>query len=376
MKNYLLFVLLIAPALLFSQEDSDLMYSGTRIQGESEVDSTGKLFLSGYVDTYYALYSDKTVAGNFVKFPTAAPRNNQVGLNLLQLQARYGSEKVRGVASLFYGDIASSSWSTDYNMIQEANLGFRIKKGLWLDVGFFRTHIGLESIQPRENIASSAAIPSYFEPYYLSGAKLTYELTEKLRFQFSLLNGYNTFVDRNRSKAFGLSGVYDFSARTSLVVNTLLCDESPDSLGYNQYRVFNNIYLTHKVNRLNIGAEFNFGFQQNSRLINSNATAGMWSGIISAKYRLTKKTAVYGRGEAYQDSDEILTGPVENQYHELVGINLIGATLGVEFNLIKNSYLRIESRVLQTTGAEAIFVLNGQPSNRRYEGIASFGVWF
>ncbi len=349
MKNYILFLLILFPVFLAAQEDKDLAYTGTRIQGESEVDSTGKLYLGGYIDTYYALYSDKTAPGKFAKFPTVSPRNNNAGLNLLQLQARYGSEKVRGVATLFYGDIPASAWSTDFNMIQEANMGLKLHRGLWLDVGFFRTHLGLESIQPRENITSSLAMASYFEPYFLSGAKLTYEINQKLRFQFSLLNGFNNFVDNNRNKALGFSGVYDFSTRTSLAFNAIFCDESPDSIPYTKRLLYNNVFLTHKTGKLDFGVELNFGRQENSKLNDSTTAATVLSALVSAKYHFNKKVAVYGRIELYEDSDELLTGPVENQNHQLVGVNLIGATAGVEFTPIKNSYLRLESRVLKTT---------------------------
>lgn len=372
MKHLLSFILLFAALSLAAQED--LTYTGTKITSESEVDSSGKLFLGGYIDTYYALYSDTSSPGSFVKFPTVSPRNNNPGLNILQLQAKYHTDRFRGVATFFWGDVPHSAWSPVYNMIQEAHVGIKIRKGLWMDVGLFRTHLGLESIQPRENIAHSIAVTTYFEPYYLSGAKLTYEVTDKLRFQACVLNGFNTFVDNNRNKAVGLSGVYDFSKRSSLTVNTLICDEADQP--FSKKRIYNNAYFIHKREKLDLGAEFNVGSQRHSRLDNINATAFIYSGLLAVKYRCAKKFAVYGRGEFFEDSDEVLTGPVENEHHQLVGINLVGYTLGLEFTPIKNSYIRFEGRQLHTTEDEKIFVLNDKPSSDRFEGIAAFGVWF
>jgi hypothetical protein len=117
--------------------------------------------------------------------------------------------------------------------------------------------------------------------------------------------------------------------------------------------------------------------QEHSKLSDSNATAYMSSALIAAKYKMKKgRFALYGRGEIFEDSDEMLTGPVQNQNHALVGINLIGVTGGLEFKPIPNSYLRMEGRVLVTEQKEKIFYHNGTYANQRDEVILSMGVWF
>jgi len=157
---------------LTSKDTVDLTFSGTKINPYSqEYDSTGKWTLSGYIDTYISHYSDTVNSNGFVKFPTIAPRNNQFGLNIIQLSAKYQAKSFRATTTLFTGDCPKAAWSSDFNAIQEANLGFKLCRKLWLDMGFFRTHIGLESIQPRENMTLSLATTTYFEPYFLSGAK-------------------------------------------------------------------------------------------------------------------------------------------------------------------------------------------------------------
>src|SRR6476469_1078968 len=102
------------------------------------------LTLSGYADAYLAFYTDSLGPGAFQKLPTYAPRSNSICLNIVQLNAAYKTEKVRGLITLHYGDIPASSWSGTFNMIQDANVGVRLHKKLWLDAGFFRTHIGAE----------------------------------------------------------------------------------------------------------------------------------------------------------------------------------------------------------------------------------------
>lgn len=332
--------------------------------------------LSGYVDAYYALYSDEAAPGQYQKFPTAAPRNHAFSLNMVQLSGHYRNDRLRAAFTLHYGDIPDAAWSPVYNMVQEANAGLRLLPKVWLDAGLFRTHLGFESIQPRENITTSIATTTYFEPYYLSGAKLSVQLSNKLTVQANVFNGFNTFIETNHNKAVGFSAVYEFTRNFIATYNNLYCDES--KIGErSRNRLYHNFYLAYRSPRWDIGAEYNFGSQQHSKLNDSNATAYMMSALAAIKYKMKQgRYAVYARGEIFEDSDEILTGPVENANHALVGINLWGVTAGLEYKPLPNSYIRLEGRGLVTTKSELIFVQKGDYVNQRYEGILSFGVWF
>lgn len=362
---------------IFQKDDtSDITFTGTKINPYTiEYDSTGKLDVSGYLDTYYSYYSDSDYVSGYSKFPTIAPRSNQFGINIIQISAKYTSNFFRSTVTLFGGDCPQSAWSPHLNFIQEANAGFRIYRKLWLDAGFFRTHIGLESIQPRENITMSIATTTYFEPYYLSGAKLTWQQSKKLALQINAFNSFNQFLETNKNKAIGFSIAYNPTDQISTSFSTVYCDESHIN-DKKHNRLYNNFCFVYKSTRWVLGAEGNFGYQQNTSLTDSLANANMFSSLLALKYRLTPKWAVYTRGEIFMDPDEILTGPVQNADHELVGIDIIGCTAGIEFKPIPNSYLRLESRILQTEKNETIFYYNGSYSNKRLEFIVGLGVWF
>lgn len=361
----------------YKKDSVDLTFTGTKINPyDIEYDSTGKVTFSGYIDTYYGYYTDTVGSGGFVKFPTSAPRNNQFGLNILQFSVKYQSNRLRGVGTLFFGDVAKSAWSPNFNFIQEANAGFRIYKKLWLDAGFFRTHIGLESIQPRENITTSFATTTYFEPYFLSGAKLTWQQSQKWTFQVNVFNGYNSFVEDNSSKAYGVSIAFNPTKYWSHTLNYMVCDESPINANQKHVRQYTNYIAVFKKRKITLGMEANFGSQTNSVLKNTNQTAFMFSGIVALKYRFTDKIGAYGRGELFSDPNEILTGPILNNDHKLIGLDVIGGTIGVEYKPIPNAYLRIESRLLRTKRDELVFYHDGTSRNYRWEGIVSLGVWF
>lgn len=363
---------------IIKKDTNDLTFTGTKISPYLlKYDTTGKIELSGYIDTYYASYTDSTGPNGYSKFPTAAPRPNQFGLNIAQVSAKYHSKNYRGVATLFFGDTPKSAWSPYFNFIQEANLGFRIVGKLWLDAGFFRTHIGLESIQPRENIAISFATTTYFEPYYMSGAKLTWEHSKKWVFQLNAFNGFNNFVENNNNKAFGASVAFTPNNNLSVTYNTLVCDESPIHSFRKKTRVYNNLISVYHTKRLTLGLEGNYGIQSNSNLQDTSKTAFMFSALAALKYRFTAQWAGYVRGEYFSDPNEILTGPVVNSNHSLTGLDIYGGTVGIEYKPIPNSYFRIEARRLETlNNSEDIFYYHNRSSTIRYELIIGLGMWF
>lgn len=367
----------LAQDITIDRSNRNMTFTGTEIDRDhDEFDSTGQLILSGYVSTYIATYNDSVGLDNYSQLPTTAPYSNRFGLNIVQFGAEYTSRLMRGTFTLHFGDIPNSAWSSQYNFIQEANVGVRIIPKLWFDAGFFRTHIGLESIQPRENIASSIATTTYFEPYFLSGAKLTYSFNKKFTLQANAFNGFNTFIETNKNKAFGLSALITPNDKLSLTVNTITSDEYPDSASVSHQRLYTNIYAVYKTSRWDFGAEYNIGLQQNSRLSNPSQTAYMQSALLAVKYKLKKFVSFYTRGEFFSDPDEILTGPVENSHHDLVGLHIFGETVGVEVKPIKNSYVRLEGRMLHTKPNEDIFLVNHKPANHREELMLTLGVWF
>lgn len=349
------------------RDTSDLTFKGTKINPYSqEYDSTGKWQINGYIDSYISQYSDTANSNGFVKFPTINPRNKQFGLNILQLSVKYQAKSFRGTGTLFTGDCPKSSWSADYNFIQEANLGFKLYKKLWFDMGFFRTHIGLESIQPRENMTLSLATTSYFEPYFMSGAKLTYEITNKWILQANAFNSFNQFIDNNKKKAIGLSTAYT-NDHAYLVFSTLLSNETSNK---NNWFLYNNVCFSYHTKHVVFGAEANLGvnnYPSGSKFIVSSLLAG--------KYRITPQFATYLRAEAFHDPFELLTGPVFNENHNLVGMEIVGLTHGWEFKPIPNSYVRAEARVLSNYN-QHIFSYKDGPSKIRTELNFGIGLWF
>jgi hypothetical protein len=284
------------------------------------------------------------------------------------ISLKYNSKNVRGNFGLHFGDIPKAIWPTELNMIQEANGGFRIYKGLWLDAGIFRSHIGVESTQPRENVATSMSLVDNYEPYYFSGVKLTYAVNSKLALQINAFNSFNTLVDYNKDKLVGFSAVYDPNDNISITYNFLTGDESADTISRKQRRYYNDIYATIKSGKLTLALEANYGWQENSAIKDSLKSATFYSGLIVARYQFIKKSALYIRGEYLSDPDQALTGSLA------FGNSVMGTTAGLEFKPYKNIALSAEGRILQSENV--IFKERNFKTNQRYEFILCLDVSF
>ncbi|MGZ4060305.1 MAG: outer membrane beta-barrel protein [Bacteroidia bacterium] len=336
-----------------------------------------KIKISGYVDAYYAYYTDSVGTNNYQKFPDISPKSNQFGLNIVQITAQYSSEKVRAVGTLHYGDIASSAWSPVFNMIQEANAGVRLTKKIWLDAGFFKTHIGTEVLLPKDNITSSLSIITLYEPWWQAGFKLSYTPNDKLLICLHVLNGYNTYIDNNKLKSFGLTLSYALGEKGSIGYYNLIGDESPDNRTSKHVRFLNNLVLNYQLTpKLKTIIGVDYITQQNSRITDTTKTASIYSGILILKYQLKPAFGIYARGETFSDRQGFLTGTIVDNAAKITGYVANGATLGIEYKPTESSFIRLEGRELVMDKDQQIFHWNKKNVNNRLEMMVNVGVAF
>jgi hypothetical protein len=340
-------------------------------------DSTSKFTFNGYVDAYYAYYTDSVGTGNFQKFGTISPRSNQFGLNTLVLTGQYDASKVRAFAAVHFGDIPRVAWSTTYNSIFEAHAGVRLVKNLWLDAGFFRTHLGAEGLLPKENICSSVSVCTIYEAYYEAGARLVYTPNERITIHLYLLNGYNVYEDNNSKKSVGLYVDYKLGDKGDIGYTNYLGDDTPqkaDSVAH--FRVFQTVFFNYQVKKWKMQLGFDYCFQQHSELTNTAHTASMYSGVLTFKYQARRKAAVYVRGEIFNDPNGVMTATFTDRNGYSTGPTLWGATLGFEYKPTESTYIRLEGRDLIMDPSQEIFRTNGKNVNTRMEYMVNLGVSF
>ena len=340
---------------------------------QDSTSSHSSLSFSGYADAYGAYYTDSVGTGIYQKFPSVSPRSNQFGLNVASLTAKYSADKVHAIVTLHYGDIPRSAWAVNYNFIQEANVGVRLFKKLWLDAGFFRTHFGTEGLFPKENITSSVSVCTYFEPYYEAGFRLNYSPSDKLAINLFLLNGYNLYEDNNNKKSLGMLVTYAFNDNFNIGYSNYIGDDSPLGDSLSHLRIHQNLFINYQIKKIKIQLGGDYCMQQNSDTTGKK-NASMYSGVASIKYQCCSKFALYSRGEIFNDPQGFMSGVFVGD--KLTGLKLWGITAGLEYKPTDNSYIRLEGRQLNADDAQTIFRWNNKNTDKRMEVMIHMGISF
>ena len=336
-------------------------------------DSTQSLIISAYSDVYFANFTDERAPNALQEVTTVSPRDERFGLNIAQIGAHYRSDKVRGNIIIHYGDIAEATWSEEFRAVQEANMGIHLSNDWWLDAGFFATHIGTESFLPKNNYTSSTAVATYNEPFFQSGASLSYEGSERLDFAFWVVSGYNFFLDVNDAKSVGVAVSYVVSDELSLTYTNLFGRESLDGIEPTQIRTYHNAYANWQPEDewfITLGGDL--GTQSNSDLNNPTKMAVMFNALATVRYQFLPQYAITARGEVFQDPSGFISGVYTTTDFGINGLELYGLTLSAEYRPMELAYLRLEGRLLQVSENLEIFD-NGSPTNQRLEMMVTMG---
>ncbi|QQS67805.1 MAG: outer membrane beta-barrel protein [Chlorobiota bacterium] len=248
---------------------------------------------------------------------------------------------------------------------------------LWLDAGFFKAHLGTESILPKENFTISSAVGSFYEASIESGFRLNYNPIQELSINFYLLNGYNLFIDNNTKKSFGSLVTYNFNDNSIISYSNYIGDDTPSSGDSISHLLLQqNLYFNSQVGNLKYQIGFDYAIKQNSDVSNLKQSASMISGILGLKYIFNDNYSLYGRGEYFEDPNGILSGVIIDSKNKSTGFKLFGLTAGVEYKPTDNSYLRIEGRQLIMDSDQKIFRVKNPLTNSRFEVLSNLGISF
>ena len=242
---------------------------------------------------------------------------------------------------------------------------------MWLDAGYFLTHIGGEGLIPMYNYFQSFALCTYFEPLYQSGVKLSFT-GKNFYGALMVLNGYNVLADNNMNKSFGLQLGYKAGTKADITYNNITGNEMPSGTP-GKTRIYNNLVIKlFPAKKLDVILCGDLCVQEKSSL-DSVSSGTMFSAFVSLRYKASKHFSVSARGELYQDKDGILSGIITDSDGNLTGLKASGVSIGVEYNPLSNSYFRLESRYLIADSKQKIFY---ESKTNRAEVILSGGIEF
>ncbi|HMY35006.1 MAG TPA: porin [bacterium] len=311
---------------------------------------------SGFVDAYYGYDFSKPVSGDRPGFLYNHTRHNEFNVNLalLRVQAKYDEAYARvGIMAGTYAQSNLSAEPATYQHLYEAYTGIQINAKTSLEVGLFGSHIGWESAVSKDNWTLSRSLAAENSPYYLSGVKATYSLSEKWTFAAVVCNGWQRIYrsSKNVTPAMGTQIVYKPSDRLTINYSTFVGNDKADST--RQWRYFDNAYAIWQVNpKLGITTGVDFGAEQKSKGSSKYNTWLTWA--IITRYMLNDMWSVAVRAEQFLDKNQVIvsTGTVH-------GFQTLGLSANLDYALTKQSVLRIEGRQLQSRDA----IFSGETSN-------------
>lgn len=256
-KLFLFFITTVFPTFVFSQSDS--------IWNQKP-----KISYSGFIDTFYSYDFNQPETNSRQHFLFNHNRHNEFNINLALASAKLEHEKYRALIAIQAGTYADDNYSAEsdtFKFINEAYAGISLNQQntLWLDMGIFSSHLGFESALSIDNPTLTRSLVAESSPYFLTGAKLSYQVNSKINVAGIICNGWQRIkrLEGNSLPSFGTQFTYS-NEKILLNYSTFIGTDSPDET--RKMRYFNNLYSQFEFrNNFKLITGFDFGFEQKEK---------------------------------------------------------------------------------------------------------------
>ena len=172
-----------------------------------------------YLDTHYA-FSANRPKDNTLTGSASIGRHNEFVINLASVGLEWNVANVIGRLSLQFGSMLNVVQDLDGTVlrgrnastealkhIREATAGyhFDVLRGVNVEGGIFMSYVGLESYLLAENWTYNRSIVCDFTPFYFTGVRAQVFVSDTLKIEPWLMNGYQTYGKFNDAPAVGLA---------------------------------------------------------------------------------------------------------------------------------------------------------------------------
>lgn len=319
-----------------------LVWASTALaQGEPAPDERSLRIEAG-VDVYYgANFNRPADRQSFLPgLGTSAKRAGELSLNLATLGARLAPAPVGFVLLLGVGtsmDVVHAGEPSGvavglepWRFVQQASVQWAPTPRLLLEAGVYPSHIGLESFQSQLNWHYTRGWMGELSPYYQTGLKLAYQVSEQWSAQLHLLNGWQVIGDNNRAKAVGTQLAWS-DGRTRVALNGFAGPELPGDEA--RWRLFADLLVTLRVTpALQLALAADAGRQDGP----ARAAPARWSAAgLHARYAFSDALALAARAELFDDGAGGISGTRQT---------LVGGTLTLEARPAARLVLKLEAR--------------------------------
>lgn len=310
---------------------------------DDEPKTKNPLKLSGYVDSYYFYNFNGTTtnlgASGFERIFDHNANSFQVGM--AQLKTTYTTDKVEGVIDLAFGnhgDLANygnakSPLGLEFGSsglaIKQAYISWNMSSKLKLTAGQYGTNIGYEVIDAPVNFNYSLSNLFGNGPFYHTGIKLDYSVSDKFGLMLGITNGLDTKEDFNKKKGIQGQVFLQPVANWSVYLNYFGSDEGIETKNYTQWFDLATSY------------QITDNFLVGLNATRGNNVVGHWAG--AALYLNNKFTEKFSLGARIEHFDN-KKGGIYLVDADGNGVSTTGITLTGSFNISDNLILKPEYR--------------------------------
>lgn len=326
--------------------------------------STGKLTVSGYADVYYMYNMNNP---SFVQGLSAINsgvgienpgrifdvKHNTFSLGLVQTKFAYSTDKSEVVLDLTYGPNAAlgnfgNTAGVGDLFIKQAYLAYNFTEKLKVTVGQFGTHVGYELIDAPLNANYSLSYLFGNGPFYHTGAKASYMLSDKIGLMAGVVNGWDAMYDFNNKKSAIAQLYIAPKDGWDIYVNYVGGDEkkgfsfptiktaAPDSVNTTSH-IFDLTTAYQVSDKFKIGVNAAYGMGKNLVVDPTDAKDGFgkasWYGAaLYLNYSVSDVFGLAFRAEHFSDKDGVRYATASFQTFDATTGAVTNAVKGVSVN--------------------------------------------
>jgi hypothetical protein len=266
--------------------------------------------------------------------------------------------------------------------LQQANVGYRAggPPGLLIESGIFLSPIGPESLAIKDQWNWSRSTLFFGLPFYHTGLRFSYPVTERLSLMFMACNGWNSVVDNNAEKSVMVEAVYAFADKlTSHILYFGGVERRTGAPEGRAWRHLLDVYATwYATAEVALNIHGNTGFEPNHF-----GTSYWTAGALSLRVKAVPWLYLAGRGDIfYERQAENARGRASSIFWPVPWVS--SQTFTVDLRPHDNASFRLEYRHDQADGPmffrgdvardmSGAFVMNAKSQNTLTAGMV---VWF
>lgn len=284
-------------------------------QAQTEEKSPTPFKLGGYVEAFYQ-WNFNNPSNGITNVRGFDNRHNSFTLSNVALDVQWDYENLVGHLTLQVGhtpstyylgepnlsgsDDANASNAELWKYLQQAYAGYRfgLGRGLTITAGLFLTPIGPETIPVHENWNWSRSTLFFELPYYHTGIRASYPLSDAWEVSLAGYNGWNSVVDNNDEKSVCAQVTF---TQPEIAFSALYFGGVERNAGAPEGRAWRHLldsYVTwHVTPALSLRAHANGGFEPNEFGVSHWLASALY-----ARLRLLEPLFVAARVDAFYEN--------------------------------------------------------------------------